>query len=162
NGGLPCNVKVMIEGEEEVGSDNLGVFVKANKERLKADVVLISDTAMIANDVPSINTGLRGLSYAEVEGTGRNRDPHSGVYGGAVANPINALCEMIASLHDVNRRITIPGFYDAVQELNAIERKALAEAPFDEEAYKKDLGVDAVRGEMGYSSEERSSIRPTL
>ena len=162
NGGLPCNVKFMIEGEEEVGSDNLGVFVKANKERLKADVVLISDTAMIANDVPSINTGLRGLSYLEVEVTGPNRDLHSGVYGGAVANPINALCEMIAGLHDADRRITIPGFYDAVRELSAAERKALAEAPFDEEAYKKDLAIDAVRGEKGYSTEERSSIRPTL
>jgi len=160
--GLPCNVKVMIEGEEEVGSDNLGLFVAANKERLKADVVLISDTAMIANDCPSINTGLRGLSYVEVEVTGPNRDLHSGVYGGAVANPINALCEMIASLHDSDRRVTIPGFYDAVQELSSAERKALAEAPFDEEEYKKDLGVDAVRGEKGYTSEERSSIRPTL
>jgi acetylornithine deacetylase/succinyl-diaminopimelate desuccinylase-like protein len=162
SGGLPCNVKVMIEGEEEVGSDNLGVFVAANKERLKADVVLISDTAMIANDVPSINTGLRGLSYVEVEVTGPNRDLHSGVYGGAVANPINALCEMIASMHDADRRVTIPGFYDAVVELSANERKALAEAPFNEGDYKKDLGVEAVRGEKGYTSEERSSIRPTL
>ncbi len=162
NGGLPCNVKVMIEGEEEVGSDNLGTFVAANKERLKADVVLISDTAMIANDVPSINTGLRGLSYVEVEVTGPNRDLHSGVYGGAVANPINALCEMIASMHDADRRVTIPGFYDAVVELSATERKALAEAPFNEADYKKDLAVDAVRGEKGYTTEERSSIRPTL
>lgn len=162
NGGLPCNVKFMIEGEEEVGSDNLGVFVKNNKERLKADVVLISDTAMIANDVPSINTGLRGLSYLEVEVTGPNRDLHSGVYGGAVANPINVLCDMISSLHDKDRRITIPGFYDAVKELGAGERKALAEAPFDLEAYKKDLGVNDVLGEKGYTSEERSSIRPTL
>lgn len=162
NGGLPCNVKVMIEGEEEVGSKHLGVFVKANKERLKADVVLISDTAMIANDVPSINTGLRGLSYVEVEVTGPNRDLHSGVYGGAVSNPINALCEMIASLHDADRRITLPGFYDTVQELSATERKALAEAPFDETAYMKDLDIDVVRGEKGYTSEERSSIRPTL
>ena len=162
NGGLPCNVKVMIEGEEEVGSDNLGTFVAANKTRLKADVVLISDTAMIANDVPSINTGLRGLSYVEVEVTGPNRDLHSGVYGGAVANPINALCEMIASMHDADRRVTIPGFYDAVVELSATERKALAEAPFNEADYKKDLAVDAVRGEKGYTTEERSSIRPTL
>ena len=161
-GGLPCNVKFMIEGEEEVGSDNLGIFVKNNKERLKADVVLISDTAMIANDVPSINTGLRGLSYLEVEVTGPNRDLHSGVYGGAVANPINVLCDMISSLHDKDRRITIPGFYDAVKELSAAERKALAEAPFDLEAYKKDLGVNDVLGEKGYTSEERSSIRPTL
>jgi acetylornithine deacetylase/succinyl-diaminopimelate desuccinylase-like protein len=162
NGGLPCNVKFMIEGEEEVGSDNLGIFVKNNKDRLKADVVLISDTAMIANDVPSINTGLRGLSYLEVEVTGPNRDLHSGVYGGAVANPINVLCDMISSLHDKDRRITIPGFYDAVKELSAGERKALAEAPFDLEAYKRDLGVNDVLGEKGYTSEERSSIRPTL
>lgn len=161
-GGLPCNVKVMIEGEEEVGSDNLGTFVAANKERLKADVVLISDTAIIANDVPSINTGLRGLSYVEVEVTGPNRDLHSGVYGGAVANPINALCEMIAGMHDVDRRVTIPGFYDAVVELSTAERKALAEAPFNEADYKKDLAIDAVRGEKGYTTEERSSIRPTL
>ena len=161
-GGPPCNVKFMIEGEEEVGSDNLGIFVKNNKERLKADVVLISDTAMLANDVPSINTGLRGLSYVEVEVTGPNRDLHSGVYGGAVANPINVLCDMISSLHDKDRRITIPGFYDAVKELSAAERKALAEAPFDLEAYKKDLGVNDVLGEKGYTSEERSSIRPTL
>ena len=162
NGGLPCNVKVMIEGEEEVGSTNLSIFVKENKERLKADVVLISDTAMIANDVPSINTGLRGLSYVEVEVTGPDRDLHSGVYGGAVANPINVLCDMISSLHDTDRRITIPGFYDAVQELSAAERAALAEAPFDEKAFMADLKVNAVMGEKGYSSEERSSIRPTL
>jgi len=162
NGGPPCNVKFMIEGEEEVGSDNLGLFVKNNKERLKADVVLISDTAMIANDVPSINTGLRGLSYLEVEVTGPNRDLHSGVYGGAVANPINVLCDMISSLHDQDRRVTIPGFYDAVKELSRAERDALAEAPFDLEAYKKDLGVNDVLGEKGYTSEERSSIRPTL
>ncbi|MFN3874870.1 MAG: M20/M25/M40 family metallo-hydrolase, partial [Flavobacteriales bacterium] len=161
-GGLPCNVKVMIEGEEEVGSDNLGIFVAQNKQRLKADVVLISDTAMIANDIPSIDTGLRGLSYVEVEVTGPNRDLHSGVYGGAVANPINALCEMIASLHDHDRRVTIPGFYDDVQELSAAERAALAEAPFDEQAYMRDLGVAAVRGEKGYSTAERASIRPTL
>jgi acetylornithine deacetylase/succinyl-diaminopimelate desuccinylase-like protein len=159
---LPCNVKFMIEGEEEVGSDNLGTFVKENKARLKANVVLISDTSMIANDVPSINTGLRGLSYVEVEVTGPNRDLHSGVYGGAVTNPINALCEMIASLHDKDRRVTIPGFYDLVRELSAEERKALAEAPFNESDYKKDLVIDDVRGEKGYTSEERSSIRPTL
>ncbi len=161
-GELPCNVKFMIEGEEEVGSNNLGLFVKNNKERLKADVVLISDTAMIANDVPSINTGLRGLSYVEVEVTGPNRDLHSGVYGGAVANPINALCEMIASMHDKDRKIAIPGFYDAVRDLSATERKALAEAPFNEADYMKDLGIAAVRGEKGYTTEERSSIRPTL
>lgn len=161
-GNLPCNVKVMIEGEEEVGSDNLGTFVKANKERLKADVVLISDTAMIANDVPSINTGLRGLSYLEVEVTGPNRDLHSGVYGGAVANPINVLCDMISSLHDKDRRIAIPGFYDAVRELSTAERKALAEAPFNEKEWMKDLGIDAVLGEKGYTTDERCTIRPTL
>jgi acetylornithine deacetylase/succinyl-diaminopimelate desuccinylase-like protein len=162
SGGLPCNVKFMIEGEEEVGSDNLGSFVVANKSKLKADVVLISDTAMIANDVPSINTGLRGLSYVEVEVTGPNRDLHSGVYGGAVANPINTLCAMIASLHDADGRITIPGFYDDVVELTAAERKALGEAPFDEKAWMKDLGVNAVRGEKGYTTDERCTIRPTL
>ncbi|MBV6403872.1 MAG: Succinyl-diaminopimelate desuccinylase [Flavobacteriales bacterium] len=162
HGGLPCNVKFMIEGEEEVGSVNLGPFVRANKERLRADVVLISDTAMLANDVPSINTGLRGLSYLEVEVTGPDRDLHSGVYGGAVTNPINALCEMIAGLHDADRRITIPGFYDAVRELSAAERQALAEAPFDEAAYMRDLTIGAVHGEKGYSTPERSSIRPTL
>ncbi len=160
--GLPCNVKFMIEGEEEVGSDNLGAFVSANQAKLKADVVLISDTAMIANDVPSINTGLRGLSYVEVEVTGPNRDLHSGVYGGAVANPINTLCDMIASLHDADGRITIPGFYDDVVELSAGERKALAEAPFDEKAWMKDLGVNAVKGEKGYTTDERCTIRPTL
>jgi hypothetical protein len=147
--GLPCNVKFMIEGEEEVGSDNLGAFVAANKKKLAADVVLISDTAMIANDIPSINTGLRGLSYVEVEVTGPNRDLHSGVYGGAVANPINTLCAMIASLHDAEGRVNIPGFYDDVRELTAGERKALAEAPFDEKAWMKDLGVNAVKGEKG-------------
>ncbi len=161
-GQLPCNLKVMIEGEEEVGSDNLGVFVKANREKLSADVVLISDTAMIANDVPSINTGLRGLSYVEVEVTGPDRDLHSGVYGGAVANPINVLCDMISSLHDEDRRVTIPGFYDAVQELSAAERKALAEAPFDEAEFMKDLKVNGVMGEKGYTTEERCTIRPTL
>ena len=145
-----------------MGSTNLGIFVKENKERLKADVVLISDTSMIANDVPSINTGLRGLSYVEVAVTGPDRDLHSGVYGGAVSNPINALCDMISSLHDQDRKITIPGFYDAVQELSAADRAALAEAPFDETEYMKDLKIDDVLGEKGYSSEERSSIRPTL
>lgn len=161
-GNLPCNVKMMIEGEEEVGSTNLGIFVKANKQRLAADVVLISDTSMIANDTPSINTGLRGLSYLEVEVTGPNRDLHSGVYGGAVANPINVLCDLISSLHDKDRRITIPGFYDAVRDLSDAERKELAKAPFDEKAYMKVLGVDALMGEKGYTAPERASIRPTL
>ena len=161
-GNLPCNVKMMIEGEEEVGSSNLGTFVKENKEKLAADVVLISDTSMIANDVPSINTGLRGLAYLEVEVVGPNRDLHSGVYGGAVANPIHVLCEMIASLHDEDQRINIPGFYEAVQELSDAERKELAKAPFDEKEYMNELGVKAVRGEKGYTTAERCTIRPTL
>ena len=161
-GNLPCNVKMMIEGEEEVGSSNLGTFVKENRKKLAADVVLISDTAMIANDVPSINTGLRGLAYLEVEVVGPNRDLHSGVYGGAVANPIHVLCEMIASLHDEERRVNIPGFYDAVKDLSEAERKELAKAPFDEKEYMRDLGVKALRGEKGYTTEERATIRPTL
>ncbi|GAB3911161.1 dipeptidase [Larkinella knui] len=160
--GLPCNVKVMIEGEEEIGSDHLGNFVAANREKLKCDVILISDTSIIANDVPSIEAGLRGLSYVEVEVVGPNRDLHSGVYGGAVHNPLNVLCQMIASLHDDKGRITIPGFYDNVDDLTADERAALAEAPFDEEEYKRDLGLKAVFGEEGYSTPERASIRPTL
>jgi acetylornithine deacetylase/succinyl-diaminopimelate desuccinylase-like protein len=159
---LPCNVKFMIEGEEEVGSNNLGTFVGANKEKLKADVILISDTAIIANDTPSIDVGLRGLSYLEVEVTGSNRDLHSGVYGGAVANPINVLSKMIASLHDENNHITIPNFYDDVVELNSEERAAMALTPFDLEAYKADLGINDIRGEAGYSTIERASIRPTL
>jgi acetylornithine deacetylase/succinyl-diaminopimelate desuccinylase-like protein len=159
---LPCNVKFMIEGEEEVGSDNLGFFVKANKEKLKADVILISDTAIVANDIPSIDVGLRGLSYLEVEVTGANRDLHSGVYGGAVANPINVLSKMIASLHDENNHITIPNFYDDVLELSPAEREAMALTPFSLEAYKEDLAINDVRGEVGYSTIERASIRPTL
>lgn len=159
---LPCNIKFMIEGEEEVGSDNLGTFVKANKERLKADVVLISDTGMIANDIPSITVGLRGLSYMEVEVTGPNRDLHSGIYGGAVANPINILCEMIASLHDKDNKITIPGFYDNVEILSAEERAEMAKAPFNLDEYKKHLDLSDIHGETGYSTNERVSIRPTL
>jgi len=159
---IPCNIKFMIEGEEEVGSANLGIFLKENKERLKADVVLISDTSMISLENPSIDTGLRGLAYMEVEVTGPNRDLHSGVYGGAVANPATILAKMIASLHDDNNHITIPGFYDKVQELSAEERAALNAAPFDEEEYKKDLGVADVWGEKGYSTIERTGIRPTL
>ncbi len=162
NNALACNLKFMVEGEEEVGSDNLGTFVKENKERLKADVILISDTAIISLDHPSITTGLRGLSYMEVEVTGPNRDLHSGVYGGAVANPINVLCSMIASLHDENGRVTIPGFYDKVAELTAAEREALNRAPFDLESYKKELGIDAVKGETGFTTLERTGIRPTL
>ncbi len=159
---LPCNVKFMIEGEEEVGSSNLGTFVKNNKEKLKADVVLISDTSMIANDTPSIDVGLRGLAYMEVEVTGPNRDLHSGVYGGAVANPATILCKMIASLHDDNNHITVKGFYDDVQTVSDGDRGDLAKIPFDENEYKKDLGVNEVWGEKGYSSIERTSIRPTL
>lgn len=161
-GSLPCNVKFMIEGEEEVGSPNLEIFVKANREKLKADVILVSDTSMIANDVPSIDTGLRGLSYLEVQVVGPNRDLHSGVYGGAVVNPINALAKMIAALHDEQGRITIPGFYDEVLDLPTEERQLLAQAPFDEAAYRADLGVTDTAGEAGYSTTERASIRPTL
>ncbi|MFC5284658.1 dipeptidase [Pedobacter alpinus] len=159
---LPCNIKFMIEGEEEVGSDNLGLFVANNKERLKADVVLISDTSMISMENPSLETGLRGLAYMEVEVQGPNRDLHSGVYGGAVANPATILCQMIASLHDENNHITIPGFYENVLTLSEDERKALNDAPFDLEYYKKDLSVDDVWGETGYSTIERTGIRPTL
>lgn len=159
---LPCNVKFMIEGEEEVGSENLEVFVKANREKLAADVILISDTAMLSNDTPSINVGLKGLSYLEVEVVGPNRDLHSGVYGGSVANPINILCDMIASLQDEKGRITIPGFYDKVQELSDEYRAKMAEAPFNLENFKKDLGIDEVKGEEGYSTIERTGIRPTL
>ncbi len=159
---LPCNVKFMIEGEEEVGSVNLATFVKENKERLKADIIVISDTGMLANDVPSVTTGLRGLSYHEVEVTGPNRDLHSGLYGGAVANPINILCKMIASLHDENNHITIPGFYDKVEELSQEERAEMARAPFSLDAYKQALDLSDVHGEAGYSTMERNSIRPTL
>lgn len=159
---VACNVKFMIEGEEEVGSANLGVFVNDNKERLKADVVLISDTSMISMENPSIETGLRGLAYMEVEVTGPNRDLHSGVYGGAVANPITVLCKMIASLHDENNHITIPEFYTNVTELTAEEKTALNAAPFDLDEYKKDLGIAAEWGEKGYSTLERTGTRPTL
>lgn len=159
---LDCNVKFMLEGEEEVGSNNLGTFVTQNKERLQADVVLISDTSMIGNDTPSLETGLRGLAYMEVEVQGPNRDLHSGVYGGAVANPATILAQMIASMHDENNHITIPGFYDDVLNVTDEERAEMAKAPFDLDHYKKDLGVIEVWGEKGYSSLERTSIRPTL
>ena len=159
---LPCNVKFMIEGEEEVGSPNLGPWIIANKNRLKGDVILISDTSIIANDTPSIDTGLRGLSYMEVEVVGPNRDLHSGVYGGAVANPINILCKMIASCHDENNHITIPGFYDDVNELSDLERSEMAKAPFNLEDFKKDLIIEKEHGEKGYSTIERTGIRPTL
>lgn len=159
---LACNIKFMIEGEEEVGSSNLGIFVKENKEKLKADVVLISDTSIIDNKVPSISVGLRGLSYMEVEVTGPNRDLHSGVYGGAVANPVNVLCEMIASLKDKNGKITIPGFYKDVQLVSKKDRAEMAKAPFNRKAYLKDLGIADTKGEKGYSIMEQTSIRPTL
>ena len=159
---LPCNVKFMIEGEEEVGSENLGVFVKANKERLKCDAILISDTGIIANDTPSITTGLKGLSYLEVEVTGPNRDLHSGLYGGAVANPINILCEMISKMKDENNHIAIPKFYDNVVELSAEEREDIARAPFSLDKYKKALDLSDVHGEEGYTTMERTGIRPTL
>ena len=159
---LPCNVKFMIEGEEEVGSVNLEAFVKANKEKLAGDVILISDTSIISNDVPSITTGLRGMSYMEVEVTGPNRDLYSGIYGGAVANPINVLCEMIASLHDSEGQVTVKGFYDKVEELSTGERKAINDAPFDLNEYKKALDIDEVYGEEGYTTLERTGIRPTL
>lgn len=159
---LPCNVKFMIEGEEEVGSANLAWYVERNQEKLANDVILISDTGMIANDIPSITTGLRGLSYVEVEVTGPNRDLHSGLYGGAVANPINIMTKMIASLHDEDNHITVKGFYDKVEELTQAERAKMAEAPFNLENYKKALDIDAVYGEKGYTTNERNSIRPTL
>jgi len=159
---LPCNVKFMIEGEEEVGSTSLGGWVKENREKLAGDVILISDTGMLSNDTPSITTGLRGLSYVEVEVTGPNRDLHSGLYGGAVANPINVLNRLIASLQDENKHITIPGFYDKVVELSAEERADMAKAPFSIEDYKAALDMEDVEGEAGYSTMERASIRPTL
>jgi acetylornithine deacetylase/succinyl-diaminopimelate desuccinylase-like protein len=159
---LPCNIKFMIEGEEEVGSNNLGIFVSENKERLKADVVLISDTSMISLEHPSLETGLRGLSYVEVEVTGPDRDLHSGVYGGAVANPATILAKLIASMHDENNHITIPGFYDDVIELTEKEREMLNRAPYDESEYKFDLKVDDLWGEKGYTTVERTGTRPTL
>lgn len=161
-GSLPCNVKFLIEGEEEVGSMNLESFVKENKALLSNDVILISDTHMISNEVPSITTGLKGLSYLEVEVTGPNRDLHSGTYGGAVANPINALCEMIASLKDENKHITIPGFYEQVIELSEKERKEINQAPFDLNEFKSALEVESESGEHGFTTIERTGIRPTL
>ena len=159
---LPCNVKFMIEGEEEIGSEHLYDFCEDNKEMLKADVILVSDTSMIASDVPSITTGLRGLSYWEVKVTGPNRDLHSGLYGGAVANPINILCKMIADMIDENNHITIPNFYDDVLEVSAHECELMAKAPFNLEEYKKELDIKEVWGEKGYSTNERTGIRPTF
>jgi acetylornithine deacetylase/succinyl-diaminopimelate desuccinylase-like protein len=162
SGSFPCNIKFLIEGEEEVGSPNLATFVQQHKDLLKADVILISDTSMLSMDTPSIDVGVRGLSYIEVEVTGPNRDLHSGVYGGAVANPITMLAKMIASCHDENNHITIPGFYDDVVEATPEERAKMAKAPFNEAAYKQDLGVTELWGEKGYTTNERTGIRPTL
>jgi acetylornithine deacetylase/succinyl-diaminopimelate desuccinylase-like protein len=162
NGGVPCNVKFMIEGEEEVGSENLEIFIAENKEKLKSDVIVISDTSMIANEHPSMAVSLKGISYLEIEVTGPNRDLHSGVYGGAVANPINVLARMITSLQDENRKITVPGFYDQVLELTQAERDEMNKAPFNLDDYKKDLVIDDVEGEASYNTLERMGIRPTL
>lgn len=159
---LPCNVKFMIEGEEEIGSPNLPKFCIENKEMLSADVILVSDTGMIAQDIPSITTGLRGLSYWEVEITGANRDLHSGIFGGAVANPINVLAKMIAQMLDENNHITIPNFYDDVIEVSKEERAEMAKAPFDEVAYKKALDVEELKGEKGYTPSEHTGIRPSF
>jgi len=159
---LPCNVKFMIEGEEEIGSPNLGKWCEQHKEMLKADIILVSDTSMIARDMPSITTGLRGLAYWQVEVTGPNRDLHSGLYGGAVANPINVLAKLIAQMTDEKGRITIPGFYDDVLDISAEERALLAKAPFNLETYKKSIAVDEISGEEGYSTTERTGIRPSF
>ena len=162
SGELKCNVKFIIEGEEEIGSPSLPDFCKANREMLNADVILVSDTSMIAPDVPSITTGLRGLAYWQVEVTGPNRDLHSGLFGGAVANPINVLSKMIASMVDDSGKITIPGFYDDVLDVSADERKMMAQAPFNESAYKKAIDVQELAGEQGYSTNERTGIRPSF
>lgn len=159
---LPCNVKFMLEGEEEIGSGALYGFCEEHKELLKSDIILVSDTGMIAQDIPSITSGLRGLCYWDVEVTGANHDLHSGIYGGAVANPINILCKMIADLHDADNHITIPGFYDDVLVISDQERALMAQAPFDEEAYKKELDIKTVHGEKGYTTKERTGIRPCL
>jgi len=159
---LSCNVKFMIEGEEEIGSPNLGPWCAENKELLKGDIILVSDTGMIAPDIPSITTGLRGLSYWQVEVTGPNRDLHSGLFGGAVANPINVLCKMIAQMQDEKGRITIPGFYDDVMEVSAEERELLGRAPFNLDNYKAAIDIAEVSGEEGYTTSERTGIRPSF
>ena len=161
-GNLPCNVKFMIEGEEEIGSGSLVKWCADNKEMLKADIILVSDTGMIAEDIPSITTGLRGLAYWEVEVTGPNRDLHSGIFGGAVANPINVLSKMIAGMTDDNGKITMPGFYDDVEEVSEKERALLAKAPFDIDEYKKAIDVEELAGEAGFSTMERTGIRPSF
>ena len=162
DGDLPCNVKFMIEGEEEVGSDNLEIFVKNNKGKLSNDIILVSDTGMISKTIPSITTGLRGISYLEIELTGPNRDLHSGHYGGTVANPINVLSEMITSLHDSNNKITIPGFYDNVTDPSEEERKEMASIPFNIDEFKDSIGLNLEHGELGYTTIERQSVRPAL
>jgi acetylornithine deacetylase/succinyl-diaminopimelate desuccinylase-like protein len=162
SGTLPCNVKFMIEGEEEMGSPNLGKWCADNKEMLKADVILVSDTSMLASDAPSITTGLRGLAYWQVEVTGPNRDLHSGLFGGAVANPINILCSMIDQMTDENGKVTVPGFYDDVLEVSEEERELLGRAPFNEENYKKAIGVEELSGEKGYTTTEHTGIRPSF
>ncbi len=162
NGKLPCNVKFMIEGEEEIGSPSLGKWCKENKQMLNADIILVSDTGMIAEDIPSITTGLRGLAYWEVEVTGPNKDLHSGLFGGAVANPINILAKMITQMVDENGKITIPGFYDDVIEVSKTERELMAKAPFDEQEYKKAIEVQELWGEKGYTTNERTGIRPSF
>jgi Acetylornithine deacetylase/Succinyl-diaminopimelate desuccinylase and related deacylases len=159
---LPCNVKFMIEGEEEIGSPSLTNWCKTHKQMLAADVILVSDTGMLSIDIPSITTGLRGLAYWEVEVTGPNRDLHSGIFGGAVANPINVLAKMIASMTDENGRVIMPGFYDDVMDVSDKEREMLARAPFDETAYKKTIEVDGLFGEVGYTTPERTGIRPSF
>jgi acetylornithine deacetylase/succinyl-diaminopimelate desuccinylase-like protein len=159
---LKCNVKFMLEGEEEIGSPSLPKFCKEHYDKLQADIILVSDTGMIAQDIPSITTGLRGLSYWEVEVVGPNRDLHSGLFGGAVANPINTLCDMIAQMTDENNKITIPGFYDDVLEVSAEERAMMAKAPFSKEEYKKAIDVEELHGEKGYTTGERTGIRPSF
>ncbi len=161
-GKLPCNVKFMLEGEEEIGSINLGQFCEDHKEMLEADIILVSDTGMIAQDIPSITTGLRGLAYVEVEVTGPNRDLHSGIFGGAVANPANVLARLITELKDENNRVTIKGFYDDVLEYSDSEREEMGKAPFDLEEYKASLGIEQEVGEAGFTTNERTGIRPTL
>lgn len=159
---LHCNVKFIFEGEEEIGSPSLEAFCKQHKELLKADVILVSDTSMVSPDIPSLTTGLRGLAYWEIEVTGPNRDLHSGHFGGAVANPINVLCKLMADMTDANGRITIPGFYDDVEDVSPAEREMIAKIPFSEEKYKESIGVDELFGEKGYSTLERNSCRPSF
>ncbi|PIF03216.1 MAG: peptidase M20 [Draconibacterium sp.] len=159
---LKCNMKFMIEGEEEIGSPNLGPWCEKHKEMLKADVILVSDTSMLGSDIPTITTGLRGLSYWQVEVTGPNRDLHSGMYGGAVANPINVLCELVAQMTDENNKVTIPGFYDDVEVVSEKERALLGKAPFDLESYKKALDIKEPRGEKGFTTPEHTGIRPSF